>query len=208
MLLNFSDHETGIHLASLPLAVSSDVWGDVWAGGHLKAAALSSHFSLGMGFSTEREVGTEQLFQSCGIHGCRMLHVNEKQAHGGCRCCLLFFLSSLKLVTPVLYWTVPVGEVRVSLPSHEPERLMGSVRDTRCYTFARLLRNQPQDSGGGFAQGSGPSALAYLSPNPCNWFRAAIHSQFWRVWIHVTWLWAAEITHLKRYAFPPVLCSR
>lgn len=60
MLLNLGDHETGIHLASVPLALSSDVRGDVWAGGHLQTAALSSHFSLGMGISTEREVGTGQ----------------------------------------------------------------------------------------------------------------------------------------------------
>lgn len=47
-----------------------------------------------------------------------------------------------------------------------------------------------------------------LSPNLCNWFRAAIHSRFHGVWIHVMWLWAADITHLKHGALPPVLCSR
>lgn len=57
-------------------------------------------------------------------------------------------------------------------------------------------------------QGSGQNALACLSPNLCNLFRAAIHSQFYRVWIHLMWLWAAEITHPKHGALPPVPCSR
>lgn len=148
-------------------------------------------------------------FQLHGIDRCRMLHLNEKYAVVGCRCCLLLFLLSLKLVTPVLYLTIPVGEVR-ALTSVPQSRSVWwkSVRDTQHYTIARLLRNQPRDSGGGFAQGSCQSAFTYLSPNLWNCVRAAIHSRSCRVQIRVTWLQPAEITHLKHRALSPVLLSR
>lgn len=160
-------------------------------------------------FSVEREFCTKQSFQLHGIDRCQMLHLNEKQAVVGCRCCLLLFLSSLRLVTPVLYLTIPVGEVR-ALTSVPQSRSVWwrSVGDTQRYTIARPLRNQPWDSGGGFAQGSCQSAFTYLSPNLWNCVRAAVHSQSHRVQVRVAWLQPADITHLKHCALPPVLLSR
>lgn len=115
-----------------------------------------------------------------------------------------------------MYLTTPVGEVR-ALPSDPPsqryhffgERSVWwrSVRDIQCFTIARLLKNQPWGSGGGFAQGSCQSAFTYLFPNLWTCVRAAIHSSSHRIWISVTGLQPAEITHLKHCALPAALLS-
>lgn len=77
MLLNFCDHETGIHLVSLPLALPSAVRGDVWAVSSEKSSPQLPLLSGNL-FQLEREAGTGQLPQPGGIDGCRMLHLNEK----------------------------------------------------------------------------------------------------------------------------------
>lgn len=124
----------------------------LWKRWHSETAALSSHFSLGMGSSLEREAGTGELFQSCRIDGCGcfMWMRNRPMEGAGGVCSSSFHLLSWCLQTcidPSLLgrW--------VSLLSHRAESLLGSVRDTQRDTCARLLRNQPQHSAGAFAQG-------------------------------------------------------
>lgn len=82
MLLNFSDHETEIHLASLSLALPNAMRGDVWAVPSEKGSPQPPLLS-GNVFQLEREAGTGQLPQPGGIDGCRMLHLNEKQPMEG-----------------------------------------------------------------------------------------------------------------------------
>lgn len=67
---------------------------------------------------TRSEVCTKPLFQLHGIDKCRVLHLSEKWAAVGCRCCLLLFLFSLTLLVPVLYWIFPFWRRgKLSLPS-------------------------------------------------------------------------------------------
>lgn len=94
MLLNLSGQRAGrpSSLTAMLLAV-----------GKVAIEKSSAHFSTGLGFQCKGRFAQNHCFSCVELIGCQMLHLSEKWAAVGCRCCLLLFLLPLTLVAPVLY---------------------------------------------------------------------------------------------------------